>query len=117
MLKEIKSERLVSERRRWFTDEYMDVYVWHDKHDALVGFQVCFEKGKAEKAFTWFSSGYCSLAGVDAGEDSPLKNMTPIIVPLDRRDKSTLEREFKARATEMERPLAARLQKIIEMNC
>jgi hypothetical protein len=98
MLKEIKNERLTLERRRWFTDDYMDVYVWYDLNTTLIGFQVCFEKNKIEKAFTWFSSGYCSMYGVDSGEDSPLKNMTPILIPLCSQDKHTLKKEFTDRS-------------------
>ena len=40
--------------RRWFTDQYFDVIVWYDSEGgSMTGFQVCYDKGKSERAFTW----------------------------------------------------------------
>ena len=53
------------------------------------------------------------MAGVDTGEDSPLKNMTPILIPLCSQDKHTLKQEFTDRSKEMEHSLAKELLQII----
>lgn len=40
--------------RRWFSDAYFDVIVWYDREGgSMTGFQVCYDKGQAERAFTW----------------------------------------------------------------
>lgn len=66
--------------RRWFSDEYFDLFVWLD--DAhLTGFQLCYDKGGRERALTWRKDGEMTHTGIDDGEYSPLKNMSPILVP------------------------------------
>jgi hypothetical protein len=44
--------------RRWFTDQYFDVIIWYDREGgSMTGFQVCYDKGKSERAFTWKLEG------------------------------------------------------------
>jgi hypothetical protein len=102
MLKEIVNERLISERRRYFTDEHMDLFLWHDQEGNLSGLQVCFDKAYSERAYTWISPSYRSVAGVDQGEDMPYDSMTPILVPTDNQDKGVIIQEFRARSREMD---------------
>jgi hypothetical protein len=39
--------------RRWFSDPYFDVIIWYDrKGGEMTGFQVCYDKGRTERAYT-----------------------------------------------------------------
>jgi hypothetical protein len=39
--------------RRWFSDQYFDVIIWYDREGgSMTGFQVCYDKGGSERAFT-----------------------------------------------------------------
>jgi len=68
-------------RRRWFSDEYFDLIVWMDRRTAVCGFQLCYDKNKAERALTWTIEKGFRHECVDDGEDNPAKNLTPILVP------------------------------------
>jgi len=39
--------------RRWFADDYFDLIVWYDERQEICGFQLCYEKSRAEHALTW----------------------------------------------------------------
>lgn len=61
MLYEIKNiKRYTSEpKRRWFFDHFFDLTVWLDDHDAIIGFQLCYNKPKDPHALTWdMETGY-----------------------------------------------------------
>ena len=63
-------------RRRWFTSEYMDLFVWVDQANEIQEFQLCHNKDRcgAEKVLSWKSGSgyfeYCHLVvdGEDCGE-------------------------------------------------
>jgi hypothetical protein len=46
--------------RRWFNDEYLDLFVWYDAGGRILGFQLCFDKNThAERALTYTeAAGY-----------------------------------------------------------
>jgi hypothetical protein len=67
-------------RRRWFSDEYFDLVVWQSSRDGLTSFQLCYDKGGTERAVTWTKSRGYGHFRVDTGEDTPIKNMTPLLV-------------------------------------
>jgi hypothetical protein len=55
MLSEYKEVRQRDDEgyRRWFSDSYFDIVLWFDRSGgAMTGFQVCYDKGKSERAFT-----------------------------------------------------------------
>ena len=70
MLYEVSNPRQnENERRRVFSDEYFDLYIWLDDDDSVSGFQLCYGKNSGERALTWRrSSGYTHLK-VDDGEN------------------------------------------------
>jgi hypothetical protein len=107
MMQEIVNQRLISERRRWFNDESMDLYVWYDADRTMIGFQVCFDRLSKEDAFTWLASGYTSVAQVDQGEDLPFSNMTPILVATKSANINELREQFRRRSKGID-PLVAR---------
>jgi hypothetical protein len=40
-------------RRRWFHDEYFDLFVWQDEGGAVERFELCYGLGAAERALVW----------------------------------------------------------------
>jgi len=69
-------------RRRWFSSDDMDLIVWYDDSDALIGFQLCYDKLRSERALRWEPElGYRHMA-IDNGESSisPRYKATPILV-------------------------------------
>ncbi len=40
-------------RRRWFHDEYFDLFVWQTVSGELVSFQLCYGVNASEQALVW----------------------------------------------------------------
>ncbi len=78
MLKELKPK---DPGRRWFADDYFDLIVWISHNGAITGFQLCYDVRHAERALTWTREKGFLHERVDAGEENPAKNRTPILVP------------------------------------
>ncbi|MGH8676771.1 MAG: hypothetical protein ACREUQ_00265 [Burkholderiales bacterium] len=80
--------------RRWFQDDYFDLFVWIGSADEPVSFQLCYNRLKTERVLGWSrESGYMHC-GVDDGESLPIKNMTPIYVADGLLPVTRLESEF-----------------------
>lgn len=83
MLREIKHVRHIEneERRRWFSDDFFDLVVWIDAKDEIVGFQLCYDKARNQRAVTWHSESGFTHDRIDDGETKPGKfKATPILV-------------------------------------
>jgi len=82
MLREITNVRQDTPytRRRWFQDDYFDLFVWQRLDGEISAFQLCYEIGANERAFSWRHTTGFSHNRIDAGEGTPYKNMTPILV-------------------------------------
>ena len=39
--------------RRWFHDEYFDLFVWQDAGGAVARFELCYGAGASERALVW----------------------------------------------------------------
>lgn len=78
----VKQER-GSGRRRWFEAEGLELVVWlergHPQH--VTGFQLCYDVGAEQYALTWREKTGFAHSVVDAGDSTPLRNETPILVP------------------------------------
>ncbi len=86
-------------RRRWFSDDYFDLIVWETEYGEMVGFQLCYDKGKDEHALTWFRETDLRHNRVDDGESPPLQyKSTPILVPDGSYDAPALAQEFLQRS-------------------
>lgn len=70
MLREITSVAAdqAEPRRRWFSDKAIELYVWYDDRDEIIQFQMCYDKGPAEKAITWTRDKGFAQHAVDDGE-------------------------------------------------
>ena len=82
MLLEIKAvmQRNLERRKRWFHDDYFDLYVWQAPDGQVVEMQLCYERGsKRERALTWKRGiGYANYF-VDGGESKATERQTPIM--------------------------------------
>ena len=43
--------------RRWFHDEYFDLFVWQEKTSEISSFQLCYGIDSSEQALEWRKSG------------------------------------------------------------
>ncbi len=66
--------------RRWYRDEYFDLFVWHNTNNAITGFSLCYDKQDKERALTWFCDKGFAHHQVDSGEQLATKNRTPILI-------------------------------------
>lgn len=67
--------------RRWFESDGFHLVVWYKAAGAVAGFQICYDLGAGEHALTWRKDGGLAHDAVDAGDDTPFSNLTPILVP------------------------------------
>jgi hypothetical protein len=67
--------------RRWFCDEYFDLILWYDDLHELVGFQLCYDIGRDEHAFTWHRERGLAHNRIDDGEHLPKHSRSPILIP------------------------------------
>lgn len=83
MLREIGSIRQDSTRgnRRWFQDDYFDLFVWQDATGTPIAFQLCYERDRSEGAISWSAAKGYANARVDAGEQAQKHGMSPILRP------------------------------------
>jgi hypothetical protein len=82
VLREIQSVRQDNPalRRRWYQDDFFDLYTWHASTGALAGFQLCYDVRGRERVLSWHRQHGFSHNRIDSGEDNPMSSMTPILV-------------------------------------
>jgi len=81
MLREVMPPRVERElERRWFTDEDFDLVVWLTRAFGAVAFELCYDRQRGERALTWSPERGYGHYRVDAGEDTPTRNLSPILV-------------------------------------
>ncbi len=68
------------QRRRWFHDEFFDLYTWESYDGDLKGFQLCYAKDGVQRALRWSPEAGYRHEGVDAPEDKPGRSMSAIFV-------------------------------------
>lgn len=54
--------------RRWFHDDYFDLFVWQVEGGELVQFQLCYGIDSSERALVWDKRGGFFLDGVEPGK-------------------------------------------------
>ena len=103
MLIEIENARQIDgeERRRWFKDNELDLIIWYDNSDAIIGFQLCYDKSTRERALTWNWPNRYSHNAIDDGEVPGGPKMTPILVADGVFDSARIAAEFRARSANL----------------
>jgi hypothetical protein len=66
--------------RRWFHDEYFDLYVWENYAGEIISFQLCYAKDSTQRALRWSDEAGYRHEGVDAPEHKPGRAMSAIFV-------------------------------------
>jgi len=66
--------------RKWISDDYFDLYVWYEPDSTIFGFQLCYDKGRDERALTWTRAGSFKHNRVDDGESNVYSNSSPILM-------------------------------------
>ncbi len=66
--------------RRWFHDDFFDLYTWETYDGELIGFQLCYAKLGNERALRWSPTAGYHHEGVDAPEDKPGRAMSALFV-------------------------------------
>ncbi|MCY7388489.1 MAG: hypothetical protein LH481_10565 [Burkholderiales bacterium] len=82
MLNEIKdvTQYETDKHRRWFHDDFFDLYTWETADGTLQSFQLCYAKLGKERALRWSPEAGYSHEGVDAPEDKPGRSMSALFV-------------------------------------
>lgn len=110
MLEEFKSvsqQRETPGYRRWFSDSVMELIVWYSPDGVVRGFQLCYDREGRERAFTWHVDAGMAHAAVDEGEDTPLRNDSPILVPDGAAPAARVLEQFRERSRDLDPALTA----------
>lgn len=79
MLREYPAKQVLGDYlRRWFVDDYFELYVWFDSDNAIYGFQLCYDKEGEERALTWNRDTGLNHHAVDDG--NKWVNAAPILI-------------------------------------
>lgn len=81
MLKEIpiyQADPLAKITKRWFQNEFFDLFIWFNPSGQIKSFQLCYNRTRREAVIVWDVMQGFSFHGIDDGECSPHKNMTPV---------------------------------------
>jgi hypothetical protein len=93
-------------RRRWFQDDYFDLFVWAEPSGEIAAFHLSYDRGGCERMLGWHrDKGYLHRQ-VDSGEAWPNANLTPLLVEgAGRFPKYRVIAEFDARSQALDQPL------------
>ena len=95
--------------RRWFFDPFMELVVWFDDSDGIIGFQLVYDRPMDPHALTWYEeSGYYHHR-VDNGEcpDTTAFKGIPILMADGRFDFKRVGADFKGKSSEIDPQVAA----------
>ena len=83
MLREIAAVRQDSAetRRRWFQDDFFDLFVWQGRDGEFVAFQLCYDIKVSERALSWKKDKGYTHDRIDSGEQAQQRmKMSPLMV-------------------------------------
>lgn len=108
MLKEISDLTQTSDdlKRRWFSDETLDMYVWYDNSNEISEFQISYNKQSDEQVLTWNNKSGLSHHGVDSGSTDPKKmKSSPILTEESRHNIELVRKLFMESGKKLEHDL------------
>lgn len=100
--------------RRWFEGNLFELVVWYRPDRTVEGFQILYRHKGRERALTWREGGGFSHSRVDNGTESPLKNLTPILLPNGSIPWPDVLREFDESSGTLEPDLRALVRQRLE---
>ena len=103
MLSEIKdvTQYESGKHRRWFQDDFFDLYTWETYRGDMLGFQLCYAKLGKERALRWSKESGYRHEGVDAPEDKPGRAMSALFVADGVFDPTGIASKFDGASIEM----------------
>ena len=107
MLREITAVRQddPGATRRWFQDDYFDLFLWVTPQGKVSAFQLAYERTRQERVLSWSETRGFTHSRVDSGENLPMSNMTPLLIADDACPIRVVCREFERRSATLDRPL------------
>lgn len=112
-IKNVRQEPGVG-RRRWFECHGYELVVWYRTGGEVQGFQVMYQREGRDYALTWREGEGFKHDWIDGGNDSPLKNLTPVLTPAGPIPWSLVGREFAAQGQSLEEELRRFVQQRLE---
>jgi hypothetical protein len=109
MLYEIRHTRQIpgESPRRWFWDDCFDLIVWLSASQAIIGFQLVYDKQRAPRALTWRQDGGYGHHTVEDGENRPGKpKAAPILLPAGPFDRQGIGEAFAHASAHMDTTVA-----------
>lgn len=117
-LRELPDTRQVpgEPRRRWFHSPDLDLIVWFDEGDRPIGFQLCYETSRNERAITWREGRGYDHSGVDAGDQRGTAGYksTPILVADGLFDTNRVLREFLEASAQVPEDIRGYVARVLE---
>ena len=102
-------------RRRWFHSPDLDLIVWFGEDDTPVGFQLCYDKARYERALTWREGRGFDHSAVDTGERGDVRHKsTPILVADGLFDTKSVRDEFIEAAGEVPEDIKSYVSRVLE---
>jgi hypothetical protein len=84
MLHEIATDKVKQDKpghvRRWFRNDYFDLFTWQSSEAEVVGFQLCYDIGHNERVLSWKKDIGFLHCKIDDGQPTAFVNMSPIFV-------------------------------------
>ena len=92
-------------KRRWFHNEYFDLFVWQELSGEVIHFQLCYGIDSSERALIWHRNGGFFHDGLSPDRPEPLANViarfedaAPTVPKMIRRTVGARLREFAEQA-------------------
>ena len=92
-------------RRRWFQDDYFDLFVWLSPQRELRAFQMAYSRLRRERVLEWSSERGFTHSAVDEGDTLPSFNRTPLLLHGGFCPTRQVARAFERRSVDLEAPL------------
>jgi hypothetical protein len=84
LLQEIAVDKVKQDRaghvRRWFRNDYFDLFTWQSPEAEVVAFQLCYNTGHNERVLSWKKDLGFLHCRIDDGQSTAFVNMSPIFV-------------------------------------
>ena len=81
-------------RRRWFENDYFDLFTWQDAAGAVVRFELYYDVERNERALVWSRGVGTYHDGVDQGDAAGGHPQSPILVADGKFDSGTVVPRF-----------------------
>ena len=101
-------------QRRWFEGGLYELVVWYRPDRTVEGFQILYRGEQNERALTWREGEGFQHSRVDDGTESPLKNLTPILLPNGSIPWDRVRKEFDENCATLEPELRAFVRQRLE---